>query len=780
MGNNIKTNNKNTDLIGLCSQQLIEAAHKLFACVDFVSFYSELESLLSRFGGCSKFSCIIYYDELKEFYVDSSNFFSSDHFNTVPVNLENSGLFLNFSMKKSFYAAEGDELKNIYLSDAQAPILGCEPLNYNNQIYGLMVFHEVGKDREINRKWLEILSNLAALRIINLQLYQETNQEASENSAKLWAINNAGELLSHMNLDVLLVKIMELSLSIVSAQVGSIILDENDKMETKVEWGLSHEVMTKIIHSTGVPVIEFVKENNEPFLVDNANDDPRIDISGLDVELDSIIIIPLFTSNRFLGMVNIVNPAGSEAFSKQDIELLVTVTNLVSISIENAILYKIALEKERIREQLNIARKIQQDLMPAQPPDYQDYDISGINITCDETGGDYYDYFSPDPDKFINIVVGDVSGHGIAAALFMATARAHIRASINNMESILKAMSAINNLLIEDMEKNDHFMTLFVLRLDLSSMKIKYISAGHETSIIYRRSNKSFIELKSTGLPVGLIEDAEFKEEERQLEQGDILFLYTDGIKEAMNNQEKLFGYERIKDVLKENADLPVDEIRDKIISDVEEYCSGYPQQDDWTVVIIKVKDDETKDIEVSLRETKKTQLAYVQKKISRKQNNNREYKDTAVFLDNEPKISGEVILKSKIQSCEEQKEDLIDEVMSMLEHMIEASADDFIYIRLCFDEALTNGIKHGNKYDKKKNVWIDVLRDEDKLVFCFEDEGAGFSKDKFQEFFWKPSETFKESGRGIFLISQLMDEVVYFNQGKSLLMKKQVNWKNN
>ena len=153
-------------------------------------------------------------------------------------------------------------------------------------------------------------------------------------------------------------------------------------------------------------------------------------------------------------------------------------------------MYKEALEKERIREQLNIARKIQQDLMPAEAPQFDDYDISGINITCDETGGDYYDYFSPEPDKFMNIVVGDVSGHGIGAALFMATARAHIRASINNMESILKAMSIINNLLIEDMEKNDHFMTLFVLRLDLKSMQIKYISAGHETAIIYRTSTR--------------------------------------------------------------------------------------------------------------------------------------------------------------------------------------------------------------------------------------------------------------------------------------------------
>ena len=321
MGNDINPN-KNKIFIDIDPNNLIEAGHNLFSCVDFVSFYSELGSLLARFGGCNRFSCVIYYDELKEFYVDSSNFFLSENFNTAPVNLEYSGLYINFSMKKSFYHSADDEMNYLHVADIKAPILGCEPLTYNNQIYGLMVFHEAAKDREINRKWLEILSNLAALRIINLQLYQETNQEASENSAKLWAINNAGELLSHMNLDVLLVKIMELSLSIVSAQVGSIILDEKGVLDTKVEWGLSHEIMTKIMHVSGGPLIEYVKESQEPFLVDNASEDKRIEISSLDVELESIIIIPLFTNDKFLGMLNIVNPSGSQSFQNRILNFL--------------------------------------------------------------------------------------------------------------------------------------------------------------------------------------------------------------------------------------------------------------------------------------------------------------------------------------------------------------------------------------------------------------------------------------------------------------------------
>ena len=279
-------------------------------------------------------------------------------------------------------------------------------------------------------------------------------------------------------------------------------------------------------------------------------------------------------------------------------------------------------------------------------------------------------------------------------------------------------------------------------------------------------------------MPVGLIEDAEFKQAEHQLQPGDILFLYTDGIKEAMNQQEELYGYERIKEILKQSSDLKVDEIRQNIVADVEKYCSGYPQQDDWTIVIIKVKDDDTQNIEVSLQETNQTQLAVAQKKVSKKTNNNKEYKDIAVFIDKEPQITGDFILKSQIESTEEQKEELIDEVMAMFENKIEISTEDFLHLRLSLDEALTNGVKHGNQYDKDKNVWLDVLKDGDKVAFLVKDEGHGFSKEKFNELCACPNETYKESGRGVFLISQLMDEVVYFNQGRNLLMKKQVDWK--
>ena len=745
------------------ANDVIQVSHQLASCVDFISFYSELESVLFRFGGCSKYSIIIYYDQLKEFYIDYSNVFNSEAFNKVPVNLENTGLYKCFSNKESYYRNDNEELRQIYFIDENAPIYGFEPLLYKTQIYGLIVFHEAAENIGLDHDWLRLISNFAATSVINLQLYQETNQEATENSAKLWAINSAGELLSHMNLDILLVKVMELALSIVSAQVGSIILEEGGKLATKVEWGLNDAIVNNIKHADGRLLINFVRESREPFLVMNAKDDPRIDISALDVEMDSMIIIPLYTNDRFLGLVIIVNPSGSEKSYTRDTELLVTITNLVSISIENAILYKEALEKERIREQLNIARKIQQDLMPAESPQLKNYDISGINITCDETGGDYYDYFSLNPEAFLNIIVGDVSGHGIGAALFMATARAHIRASVNNYKSISKAMEVVNNLLLVDMEKNDQFMTLLIMHLDIKKKEIAYTSAGHEIAIVYRPAENTFIELHSTGLPLGLIEDSSFKEEKCKLKAGDVILLYTDGIKEAMNKKDELFGYEQIKDVLSKNSEYSADEIRERILNEVMAFSDGCEQQDDWTVVVIKVK--ETK---------KKTQKSENDKENVDSEDENSSMPSHVRYGTEVPTPSGEKVIESIIESNLNQKELLLEELMVAIDKIAHFDLEGEFNLRLSLDEALTNGIKHGNKCDISKKLFVRMYCDDSHVSFLIKDEGAGFSEDKFKSLL-KPNKWFEENGRGVYLISQLMDEVNYFDSGTGVFMKKKL-----
>ncbi len=744
----------------------ILVSQRLNSCVDFISFYSDLEGLLLKYGCCGKFSVVIYFEQNKCFYIDYSNFMKMETYSAQQVDVKNTLLYRAYMEKKPFYSGDPDFEENYFeINGKKIRFIGCEPLMYTNQIYGLLVFHDRDTRKELNIQWLKLIASIASTSIINLQLYQETNQEATENSAKLWAINNAGELLSHMNLDVLLVKIMELSLNIVSAQVGSIMLDEKGVLETKVEWGLKDSLMKSLLHSSGVRLVDYVKEEKTPFMVHNAKDDERIIVFGLDVEINSFIIIPLYTSDRFLGVVNIINSSDKEEFSNKDIELLVTVTNLLSISIENAILYREALEKERIREQLNIARNIQQELMPDQFPDLNGYFIDGINITCDETGGDYYDYYPANPENKISIIIGDVSGHGIGAALFMAIARAHIRASISNMEDLSQAMSTINNLLIDDMEKNDQFMTLMIMNLDLQKKELEYISAGHETAVVYRPSEDVFIELHSTGLPVGLVENYCFEEKSCKLQEGDLILLYTDGIKEAMNYNEELFGFNRIKETLKKYSALPACEIKNNIINEVKEYCVNSYLQDDLTMVIIKVNeanhDPAIHDLTDNKTEAVSETDGSVQQKVIK-----------VGYIKDDYEVNCKQIYDGVTQSDLSLKEEILEEICELVKDFQGINEQILFEFRLCLDEAITNAILHGNDADINKKLYVKVYRDDESVAFKINDEGPGFDK-KLIDSVNTPASWDRENGRGLFLIAQLMDDVVFFNSGAGVYMKK-------
>ncbi len=749
--------NKNDNFLENNLNDFIRISQRLNSCVDIVSFYSDLEGLLFRFGYCSKFSVMIYYDQLKDFYLEYSNIIESGSFNTESLDVSDSLLYECFTDKKPIYVADGEEPIVLKFADHEYEILGCEPLLYRNQIFGLILFHNSRREKVLNERMLHVVSNLASTTIINLQLYQETNQEASENATKLWAISSAGELFSHMDLETLLVKVMELVLSIVSAQVGSIMISENDELSTKVEWGLEDKVIKTVKHSSGIPLVEYVFNEKEPFLTLNLKEDENINGDGLDVEIESLLSIPLYTASRNIGVVNIINSSDREKFSDKDIDLLVTMTNLVSISIENALLYKVALERERIREQLNIAHKIQQDLMPSKSPELKDYFIDGVNLTCDETGGDYYDYFSANPED-LNIIVGDVSGHGIAAALFMATARVHLRTAMTNVKSLSLAMEQVNTLLIQDMETNDKFITIIAMTLNLAKKTFKYVSAGHETGIIYRELDDSFIELHSTGLPAGLIDGATFEEKEHQLCKGDVVLLYTDGIKEAMNKKEEMFGFPRIKELLKKYSHLPVDEIKNRIFEDVETFSQGIPRDDDWTVVVLKVKGSGKKKVK-----TKKS-TGKAEKQSS----------GAVKYLSEKPKVEGEKLFEEDVVNDLAQKEIVLDKLIGLVEENtdIDNESEAMFNLRLCLDEAMTNGIVHGNNSDISKKLYVALFKEKDAVSFLIKDEGEGFDAEQI-EISGSPPIWELENGRGVYLMGKLMDEVVFFDGGSSILMRK-------
>jgi serine phosphatase RsbU (regulator of sigma subunit) len=256
-----------------------------------------------------------------------------------------------------------------------------------------------------------------------------------------------------------------------------------------------------------------------------------------------------------------------------------------------------ALDKEhqRVRQYLSLAMEVQQNLLPKTDPQVDGLDIAGKSIYCDETGGDYYDFLevgNPAEGK-IGVVVGDVSDHGIPSALLMATVRALIRQRCSSFGKIDQVVSDVNRQLAADVKDSGRFMTLFYTEIDKPNNSIRWVSAGHEPAMVYNPATDSFNDLNgSNNLPLGVFEDAEFEEKNRELVPGQVIIMATDGIWEARNPDGNMFGKDRIYQIIRQNASASANEIQNAVLESLERFRKETKLEDDLTLVVIKIKAD--------------------------------------------------------------------------------------------------------------------------------------------------------------------------------------------
>jgi len=254
----------------------------------------------------------------------------------------------------------------------------------------------------------------------------------------------------------------------------------------------------------------------------------------------------------------------------------------------------LTLEHDRIKQSLNLASEVQQNLLPQKAPPMDQLDIAARSIYCDETGGDYYDFIILDSaeNKQLGIAIGDVSGHGIPSALLMATVRAALRQRASLPGETSAVISDINRQLVRDVEDSGQFMTLFYLTIDPKQRQLNWIRAGHDPAIFYDPDTDSLEELGGSGIALGVMEDCKFKAYKKTaLHKGQIIFLSTDGIWEACNSRGEMFGKEPIYDILRKNSSWSANEILEAVLESLNRFQKGAKIQDDITLVIIKIVD---------------------------------------------------------------------------------------------------------------------------------------------------------------------------------------------
>ena len=248
-------------------------------------------------------------------------------------------------------------------------------------------------------------------------------------------------------------------------------------------------------------------------------------------------------------------------------------------------------EHMRMRRALGLAQEVQQSLLPQSDPSLPGFDIAGTSIYCDETGGDYYDFIQTNRDgqDGLDVVVGDVSGHGVSSALFMATARALIMLRASMPGDAAGIITDVNRHLSLDTAQTGNFMTFFYCELMESVTKIRWVRAGHDPALVYDPSMDAFDELKGQGVPLGFDHLIEYDSFQRRIEPGQVIVIGTDGIWEMHNDTGKMFGKEALMEIIRNNHTTSARQIVDTVTEELEQFRGDEAQEDDITLVVIKV-----------------------------------------------------------------------------------------------------------------------------------------------------------------------------------------------
>jgi sigma-B regulation protein RsbU (phosphoserine phosphatase) len=249
-------------------------------------------------------------------------------------------------------------------------------------------------------------------------------------------------------------------------------------------------------------------------------------------------------------------------------------------------------DRMRLRHSLSLAMEVQQSLLPSETPQVEGLEIAGHSTYCDETGGDYYDFLdiSGLSPTAVAIAVGDVAGHGVAAAMLMATARGALRSRCHEWGTLADLLTHMNNLLVE-VTGGERFMTMLLMTIDAKSGQMRWATAGHEPPFLYDASTDRCIELGGSGLPLGIMEGENYDEHEfTAVQTGQVCVVSTDGVWETRSEKGEIFGTKRFRDLIRRYAHLSADEISQLISEDLAQFRGGSNQNDDITFVVIKMR----------------------------------------------------------------------------------------------------------------------------------------------------------------------------------------------
>lgn len=336
----------------------------------------------------------------------------------------------------------------------------------------------------------------------------------------------------------------------------------------------------------GSGIIGWVIKNGRGQIVDDVGKDTRYVRARPDTQSEMAAPIVRY-DGEVIGAINL-EADWTNGYDHRDLDLLTMFASLAASAIDHTLLYRKVMRQQLAENELQLARQVVDSLLPRAFPLLEGFDIYGMTAPVREVGGDYFDFLNAVTDR-LGVIIADVSGKGLAAALIAVSFRAYIHATIINEFAMRIVMARVNKLIYESTQ-GERYITSFYGLIDTEHRRLLYINAGHNPPLLLHPDGTSEL-LKDGGLPLGIFPDSKYSEQIVNLQPGEILVLYTDGIVEARDPSDRDFGVPRLEQVVKDNKDRRSHEICEAVASTVREFTAqaGGPQ-DDLTVSVIKIK----------------------------------------------------------------------------------------------------------------------------------------------------------------------------------------------
>jgi phosphoserine phosphatase RsbU/P len=429
----------------------------------------------------------------------------------------------------------------------------------------------------------------------NVSPKQNTNEDydVEDYRKKVENLEKLVEITSYLNstivLEDLLSRIMSASKRVVNADASSLyLLDEGTQtlVPIIIEGGAGGKLKTLPPLQLGQGIAGWVAEQGRSELIEDAYQHPKFDDQydkNTGYHTKSMICVPIKSSSKILGVSQAINKKDGQPFNSGDLELFEAFCIQAAIAIENARMQEQLIARQTLEHDLQFAQTVQQSFLPQVVPDVPGFTFAAEYTAAQEVGGDFYDFIEF-PDNRLGIVIGDVAGKGVAAALYMAKLMSDFRFIALTEHIPTRVLTRVNNLLVQR-SRRGIFVTLVYVLIELRDNFMTIINAGHLPPL-FREGKTGEVQMldNQTAPPLGIMPDMLYQATCREFHAGDIVLLYTDGIMEARNNEKQEFGLDRLQSLLRagsSDAELMVQKVR----RELDTFTNGQKQHDDLTCV---------------------------------------------------------------------------------------------------------------------------------------------------------------------------------------------------